>query len=257
MSFGLLGEARARVLAMRGVLLERGKMKVVHVSGVRVDAIDPASSGRLARLVVALIVLAILLLAVVPARAALIAPGVSALASGEPNPVGGAVLATITSPFANPFYVGSVTTQVIGGDTSNPFGGLTFTYQVLVSPVSTGGIERINGLDYTGFLTDVSYLPGSGTAAPPPTTVDRGATGAQVGFNFVPPPLGAGTLPPSSISPLLVVQTNAFAFAPSVVNIIDGTVTAVPSFGPAIPEPATLGLISLASLALARQRRSR
>jgi len=189
------------------------------------------------------------------ANAALIAPGASALAPAEPGPVGATLLATITSPFANAFYSGSVTTQVLSNDSANPLGGFTFTYQVAINAGSLGGIERINGIDYTGFLTDVSYLAGSGTGQIP-TSVDRGAAGLQVGFNFVPPPLGLGTLQPGTTSPLLVVQTNALAFLPSTVNIIDGTVTAVNSFGPAaIPEPASLGILSVGgALALARRR---
>src|SRR4051794_31720317 len=92
------------------------------------------------------------------ANAALLAPGASALAPAEPGPVGATLLATITSPFANAFYSGSVTTQVLSNDASNPLGGFTFTYQVAINAGSPGGIERINGIDYSGFLTDVSYL---------------------------------------------------------------------------------------------------
>jgi hypothetical protein len=190
------------------------------------------------------------------ADAALLAPGASALAPAEPGPVGATLLATITSPFANAFYSGSVTTQVLSNDASNPLGGFTFTYQVAINAGSPGGIERINGINYTGFVTDVSYLPGSGTGQVP-TSVDRGPTGLQVGFNFVPPPLGLGTLQPGTTSPLLVVQTNAFAFVPSMVNIIDGTVTAVNSFGPSdsgIPEPASLGVLAIGATALIRRR---
>jgi hypothetical protein len=222
------------------------------IGGSSSGAAGHAFEGRAARIVVVLVAVAVLLLGVVPAGAALVAPGASMLVLAEPAPTG-AIIDTITSPFVTAFYSGSVTTNVIAGDGTNALGGLTFTYQVTLAAGSPGGVDRINGIDYTGWLTDTSFVAGSGTSVNP-TTTDRGATGAEVGFNFVPPPLGLGELAPGTTSPLLVIQTNAPAYVAGTVNIIDGAVSAVGSFGPAIPEPAMLGFGMIGALGLLRRR---
>jgi len=227
-------------------------MKSIAVAAP-MPAADHALAGKFARIVIILVTLAVILLGVLPARAALIAPGGSLLAAAGVTPTG-SIIDTIASPFVTAFYSGTVVTNVISGDGTNGLGGLTFTYQVTLAPASPGGVDRINGIDYTGFLTDVAYASGTGTSNLP-STMDRGFTGAQVGFNFVPPPLGAGVLLPGTTSPLLVVRTNAPAYQPGLVNVIDGAVTAVPSFGPAIPEPATAGLVVITGIACICSRR--
>ena len=58
---------------------------------------------------------------------------------------------------------------------------------------------------------------------------------------------------PGTSSPLLVVQTDAQAYQSGTVNIIDGAVTAVGSFGPAVPEPASLGVLLFAAMVLKRR----
>src|SRR5690242_9278280 len=78
--------------------------------------------------------------------AALLVPGSVVLATNEPNPVGGTVVATVTSPFNTPTFNGTLTTQVIQGDTSNSLNGLTFTYQLVNNANSQNSIERMTGV---------------------------------------------------------------------------------------------------------------
>ena len=50
-------------------------------------------------------------------------------------------------------------------------------------------------------------------------------------------------------------QTNATAFAPATASIIDSGAISVATLGPAVPEPASIGICGfVAAMALARRR---
>ena len=170
----------------------------------------------------------------------------------EPDPVGGAVVALTVSPFAGPKFSGTLTSTVIAGDPSNPFGGLTFTYLLQNDVTSIDEISRMTINDFTGFLTDVSYqIPPAGLA---PAYVDRNIAGDVIGFSFQGAPFGQGSLLPGQTSALLVVQTSSTVFNSTFVSAIDGGVAMAPSFAP-LPEPATLSLLAMGGLAMLRRRR--
>ncbi len=201
----------------------------------------------------ALLGAAAVLLTGATASAAVLSPGGTLFpAPGEPDPTGGVVVATQTIPFAIPgFFDGSLTSTVIRGDTTNPFGAnaLTFTYQLTNASSSPNAMARLTVDDFTGFQTDASFeTPSAGVA---PTLIDRN-TPDVIGFSFQ--QIGPGPLFPGTNSATLVVQTNAQGFRPTLANIIDSAAITVPSFSP-IPEPATLGLAAFGALALVRRRR--
>ena len=194
----------------------------------------------------------------VSAHAALLAPGGFFLpVPGEPDPVGGAVVASTTVPFSVPgAFSGSVTAQVYAGDFSNPLGGLTFTYKVTNDGVAgPNSIGRVTVDDYTAWVTDVSYQVPVPVGSVAPATADRVVSGDVLGFNFLPLAPPAGFLAPGLSSALLVIQTNAPAFTSGTTFLIDGGTTSVPTFGP-IPEPGALALLTAAPL-LALRRRGR
>lgn len=187
------------------------------------------------------------------AQAALIPPATNAIALPEAGPVGGTVIATQTLPFATAGYTGTLTSSVVSGDTSNPLGGLTFTYAIQSDATSTNGISRLAVNGYTGFSTDMSYLPGSGTIAA--TLNDRDASGDVIGFTYIGAPLGNGPILPGALTNLMVVQTNAVNYTREIAIVIDGSISQVDSFAPfVVPEPVTAGTLLLGT-ALIRRRR--
>jgi hypothetical protein len=191
------------------------------------------------------------------ASAATLAPGTLLHpAPGEAGPTGGVVLATQTLPFVSPTYNGTLTTTVIRGESTNPFGAnaLTFTY-VLTNGAGTHSINRftVNGFD--GFTVDSSYQtpqPGSTIA---PAYTDREINGSSVGFSFVQSPIGNGPLGPTQTSATMVLQTNATSFVPHMASVLDGFPATVGTWAP-IPEPSTITLAGF-GLAMVGYRLSR
>ena len=121
-------------------------------------------------------------------------------------------------------------------------------------------MERLTVTGFTSWGTDVSYQTPVPALHVAPTTNDRDSTGNVMGFSFsnpvfVGPPLGTignGVLAPGETSALMVIQTNAPSFQPTVANVIDGSVTSLSSYAPAatIPEPATVTLALIGGVGL-------
>jgi hypothetical protein len=187
------------------------------------------------------------------ALAAPLAPGGFVVLADEPGPTGALLVDQVISPFLGADIQGTVTSKVYSGDLDNPLGGLTFTYQIVSSLSSVHDMSRLSVGNYGGFQTDVSYnlaaLPGV-----TPSVASRGTgPGDIVRFDFI-------GLPPGQVSTLLVVQTDAQAYAPTIASVINGGSAEFGSLAPvAIPEPATLALVGIGVLTLlgARNRRHR
>jgi hypothetical protein len=192
----------------------------------------------------------------------------------EPDPTGGTIVGSLVNqPFSSPagtgHFSGLLSTTVIKDDPSNPYAnigdpdpthhGLTFVYQVSNDPTSATSLERMTDIDFSGFATDVSYVPAGGLVAP--SRVDRSTgLGTTVGWDFDGAPVGLGKISPGSTTDLLVIQTNASQFLPTTANLIDGSIVTVSTFGPDItviePEPSSLALIVLGGLGFAAKRRN-
>ena len=184
-------------------------------------------------------------LCVQSAQATLMAPGSTQLAAPEVAPVGGTIVGGgVPVAFTEPTVSGTLTTTVYQNDSSNPLGGLTFTFLVQNDVSSPDEIGRFTVSGFKGWLTDVSFqVP---TAGVQPTLQDRNTSGNVIGFDFIGLPFGAGMLAPGQTSALMVIQTNAPSFTPALAHVIDGFSVEVSSFAP-IPEPLTvLGMLASA-----------
>jgi hypothetical protein len=178
-----------------------------------------------------------------------LAPGGLVPGPGELGPVGGAPLASISIPFSSASFTGILTSTVIGGDVSNPLGGLTFTYQYSITggPDSSGGIS-LGG--FAGFLTDVGYqIPVTGV---PPAFENRSIAGDNIDFFFSGIPVG-------SSSALLVVQTDARSFGVNTSTVLDNTGSPyVAELAPVgVPEPTSAVFVLLGLGVMASVRRFR
>src|SRR6185295_19080645 len=120
-------------------------------------------------------------------------------APAEADPTVGAPLASISVPFsAAPLYTGTLKSEVNDNDSTNPYGGLTFVYQISNDPGSLDPIHRLTINNFAGFLIDASYQPGSGVGA---TLINRSFAGT-VGFAFFASPVGPGEIDPGTTAAL-------------------------------------------------------
>src|SRR5205085_7763479 len=167
--------------------------------------------------------------------------GVQFPAIGEPDPVGASlVFSTGPVAFSSATLAGTLRSSVWSNDASNPFGpnALTFTYELSAGATSAHDIARLSVANFDSFQTDASFNNLGPATNIPPTVISRSADGQVMGFSFLVPALDAGRT-----ASTLVVQTNAFAFQPTIASLIDGTTASAASVAPrAVPEPSTLAL---------------
>ncbi len=182
-----------------------------------------------------------------------IAPGGFNTALSSVYPVGGTAIASLSAPFSSSTLVGTITSTVIQNDASNPYGGLTFEYQLFMDPASPQAASRFTVSSFGSFLTDVSYNPSASLLGLifNPTSFGRSADGQVLRFSFDNPNIGAG-----QDSAMIVVQTSAGLYGNGVAAVIDGTSANAVSLVP-VPEPAAAGLLLLGLCASAVRRARR
>ena len=185
------------------------------------------------------------------AQAVSLVPASSIALPSEAEPVGASLVTSSVLNFSSLTFSGTLTSKVWSGDTSNPFGGLTFTYQISNDAVSADPIDRLTLSSYAGFQTDASYF-GAGIV---PTSAVRNPAGNQVTFDFA--GQFQGTLVAGSTSPLLILQTDSAAFQVSNAAVINSSSVNVATFAPlAVPEPTAAVIFVAGAIIFGLRRKS-
>jgi hypothetical protein len=165
----------------------------------------------------------------------------------------GSVISSLTTGFSTSLYSGTLTSEVVSGDTTNPLGGLTFVYTLSNASTSGSSLTRLTLNGFAGVQADTSWLLGSPRINP--AAVDRTSSPDVLGWSWL--SFGGNQLiAPGSTSSQLIVQTNATTFNPNVASLIDGLVTQSGILAP-IPTPGAAALLGLGGLVLAGRRRGR
>jgi hypothetical protein len=149
---------------------------------------------------------------------------------------------------------GDYVENVVRGRAGNPFGPTALSFEFFFDvrgPGSSSAVQELTAGGFTGWSTDVGWLPPPGT---PSFAASRSANGDGVAFL-----MASGGVNPGEASAWLVIDTNATGFQDSFLSLAgDGGATeALAALGPA-PEPSTITLFGLGTLALlgyARRRR--
>lgn len=148
----------------------------------------------------------------------------------------------------------------------NAAGTLDFYYQVAISTImATDEVVNLSAFNFAGYAVDAQFLTtdfdGAGifTAANNPggfmSTASRNAAGGTVRADFNGNGLVAG-----ETSAVYIFRTNATQWTTGTFTAQDGSTITVPAFapvGPAVPEPATWGLMLLGFGAMGGMLRSR
>jgi hypothetical protein len=202
------------------------------------------------------------LTSITSSSAALLTTGSVLFPAPAGSNVGGNLIAgPLVKPFSAPTFSGVLTSEVFTNDPTNPFGlsDMTFVYQILnTSPQPLDDIARMTVGSFSGYLTDVVYVTGTGTQAP--AYFDR-PSDSTIGISFAPAPLGSGVILQSENSDVLIIHTNATTFQFNTASLIDSSTTnpGPQTYAPiGTPEPSTFVLAAVAVmglLAVARRRK--
>ena len=173
----------------------------------------------------------------------LVAPDATVPAAGIAFPGGTELDSLCYANLASGNLIVDVATAVVSNG-----GFLDFYYQVR-NDSALNELHRVTASDFSGFISDVWFVT-NGSAVPcaacpggfmvdgtqDPLTFDRDAAGEVVGFNF---PSPGFVVDPGETSLVLLIQTNATAYEPGLVSVINSGSATQPAFQPSTASPRT------------------
>lgn len=234
---------------------------MARVSGIR----HLAHRNKLKTVLVPMLAVAVMAAAATRAEATPIAPGETAGAEGIAFPGG----THVASVYYENVGVANLVTDISAAVFRNFGGFLDFYYQVR-NDSAENLVHRLTGSAFTGYLTDVWYVLDGGlvpcsacpggffeTGTQDPLTFDRDGFGEVVGFNFPTPDFEVN---PGEASLLLLIRTDATAYGPGFVSVINSGSFTDDAFDPAVqvPDPASsLLLFGIGLLGTGAMRRKR
>jgi len=154
------------------------------------------------------------------ARAIPLVPGTAVPPDTDVIP-SSSLLATVSDGFSTggglALMTGTVTTRVYAPDLAyNPFGGLTFTYDIhITTAVTAHTMQSLSLIDWLGFIADARQTAAGAQAST--ASLDLGGT---VHFNFNSP--GATSTFGSGNSATLILATDALSYKKSFFSVQDG-----------------------------------
>jgi hypothetical protein len=167
------------------------------------------------------------------------------------------VLFSTNSAFQATDFAGTLFSTVWTNDASNPYGGLTFTYEIQMNSDTADPISRMSISSYENFLTDVSYTNAPANPNDTPSSISRPSDNViHISFET------GGGLAAGEDSALIVIQTDSFNWQDTTAGFIDGATADAFSLAPAsvvsVPEPdvTLIGLAGLAGLMFGRCRKN-
>lgn len=168
-----------------------------------------------------------------------LAPGADITATGSSYPTGATQITSESTPFSFATINGTLISTVYRGDTSNPYGGLTFTYLLELNSTSSDSLSEFTLGGYSGFLTDVSYNQTGNEVAP--SNFLRSGTGNVIHAQWE----SSAELPSGDTGALVVVQTSALGFGNNTGTVTDSSGGTVAILSAAVPEPGIASLLTV------------
>lgn len=177
-------------------------------------------------------------------------PGTVTHSISKSNSVKGTMLFSTNMNFSSLSFSGILTSSVLKDDSDNPYGGLTFTYQLTCGSIGYTSISSISINGFGSFLTSVSYESSSGETDNPmqaSRTEESLGVGTIVNFDF------SRDLKRDQNSACLIIQTSAKSWTWNSGSVCFGSCSAH-AVCP-VPEPTSNELLAFGLGAIACSHR--
>jgi hypothetical protein len=179
-------------------------------------------------------------------------PGTTTRSISKSNPIEGMMLFSTNINLTSSSFSGILASSVLMDDPGNPYGGLTFTYQLTCDAFGYTPVSSISINEFGSFLTSVSYespTEGRDDPAQASRTEESLGVGTTVTFDFL------TGLEGGQSSACLIIQTSAKSWTWSSGSACFGSCSTYTACPRPVPEPTGIGLLALGLGALGCSQR--